>query len=193
MIYQRIFALHLLIPLVKGLVKGTSEKFGLIYLDAHADFYAEMGGQSLSHATTLRRIVNDELVELENVVAHDLRMALPQQRVEIAGKEEVPFYDAVSFSEAVQEMAKRVDKIYLSIDMDVLAPEVAPGVSHPESGGLTMVELMKFLRASFLSRKVQHVDIVEMNPTLDQSNLTAIAARDILKEVLTGFAYQKST
>ena len=178
-------------PLVKGLVKGTVEKFGLVYLDAHADFYPDMGGQSLSHATTLRRIVDDKLVDIENVVAHDLRMALPQQRVELAGEEEVPLYNEASFAEAVQKMANRVDKIYLSIDLDLLSPEIAPGVSHPESGGLTMIEMVKFVRACFLTRKVQHVDIVEMNPTLDRSNLTAIAARDILKEVFTGFAYRK--
>ena len=55
-----------------------------------------------------------------------------------------------------------------------------------------MVELVNLLRVCFVSLKVRYADIVELNPLLDKSNLTAVAARDVLKEILTGFAYQKS-
>ncbi len=179
-------------PLLKGLHGSNSEKVGLVYLDAHADLYSDMGGQSLSHATTLRRIIDDKIVKIENIVAHDLRMALPQHRMELAGKDEVTIHDLKSFTHTVTEMSERVDWIYVSVDLDVLRPEIAPGVSHPESGGLDMFDLVNLLRVCFISLKVRYADIVELNPHMDRSNLTSIAARDVVKEILTGFAYQKS-
>jgi len=90
--------------------------------------------------------------------------------------------------ERTQDLAKRVDHLYVSIDLDVLDPVIAPGVSHPESGGLSMRELVTTIRAAFATGKVKYADIVELNPLIDTSGLTAIAARDIVKEVLTGFA-----
>ena len=179
-------------PLLKGLHGGNLGNIGLVYLDAHADLYSDMGGQSLSHATTLRKIIDDKIVKIENIVAHDLRMALPQHRMELAGMDEVPTHDLKSFTQSVTELSERVDWIYISVDLDVLRPEIAPGVSHPESGGLDMIELVNLLRACFASHKVCYADIVELNPHLDKSHLTAVAARDIVKEILTGFAYQQS-
>ncbi|TFF95990.1 arginase family protein [Candidatus Thorarchaeota archaeon] len=179
-------------PLLKGLKRGRPGEYGLVWLDSHADFYKNYGGYKLSHATTLRNCINDGLVDTENVVGHDLRSAHPDQRRELAGREDVPIYDLDAFSETVQDIAERVDYIHISVDLDVLRPEVAPGVSHPESGGLHVEDVCRLLRVAFTSQKVRHADIVELNPMLDSSGLTAIAARDILKEILAGFAVQKS-
>jgi arginase family enzyme len=54
-----------------------------------------------------------------------------------------------------------------------------------------MVELVKLLRACFATGKVKHVDIVELNPMVDSTGQTSVAARDVVKETLTGFASQK--
>jgi arginase len=74
------------------------------------------------------------------------------------------------------------------VDLDVLAPQIVPGVSHPESGGLSIPNIIEILQMAFATGKVKYTDIVELNPLLDQDGTTAIAARDILKEILTGFA-----
>ena len=81
--------------------------------------------------------------------------------------------------------------IYVSVDLDILDPSVAPGVSHPESGGLNIVELAELLRACFITNKVRYVDIVELNPMVDTTGQTSIVARDVVKEILAGFASQK--
>jgi agmatinase len=174
-------------PILKGLTRGYPGRYGLIYLDAHADLYSDMGGYQLSHATTVRRIVDDGLVKIEDIAAFDLRSALPEQRNKLTASA-VPKVSLDGFITSVKTLGKSVDQLYVSVDLDVLSPEVAPGVSHPESGGLSMLDLVKALRAAFSTGKVGFVDLVEMNPLIDKSDLTAIAARDIVKEILTGFA-----
>ncbi len=179
-------------PLLRGLNRGRKGKYGIVWLDSHADFYEDYGGYKLSHATTLRNCVSEGLVSIENVVGHDLRCAHPSQRRELAGGKDIPVYDLKSFSRKVQDIAERVDHLYISVDLDILRPEVAPGVSHPESGGLYVEDVCRYLRTAFATQKVLYADLVELNPMLDSGGITAVAARDILKELLAGFALQKS-
>lgn len=169
-------------PIMRGLNRRRKGKWGILYLDAHADLYSDMGGYQLSHATTLRRIIDDKIVNTDDIIAFDLRCALPEHRRELLK------ITRSNISAEIQNLAERVDYLYISIDLDVIDPSIAPGVSHPESGGLSIVEVVSTLRAAFSTRKVNYADIVELNPTIDRSEMSAIAARDILKEVLTGFA-----
>jgi agmatinase len=169
-------------PILKGLSRRRPGKYGLIYLDAHADLYSDMGGYQLSHATTVRRIIDAGIVKAENIIAHDLRSAIPEQRNELSG------VTKVSIEERIEELGKRVDLLYISVDLDVLSPDIAPGVSHPESGGLSLPELVRILQFAFATKKVRYADIVELNPMLDNTEITAVAARDILKELFAGFA-----
>ncbi len=176
-------------PVLRGVKRTRAEEIGLVYLDSHADFYDDMGGMTLSHASTLRRIVDDRLVAIENVVGFDLRCVTPDQRVELG--DSVCPSDMTSLMKRIGELAKSVELLYVSVDLDVLTPTVSPAVSHPESGGLSISELVTIVDACFATRKVQYCDIVELNPMLDNARLSELAARDILKAILTGFAYHK--
>jgi agmatinase len=177
-------------PLLKGIKRARPGRYGLVYFDSHADFYEDYGGYSLSHATTLKRLVEEKVVELEDVVAYDLRSALPEQRKALLG-EDALMHTFESFQESLSVVSERVDFLYVSIDLDVLRPSIQSSVSHPESGGPDVEALAGFIRACFATKNVRYVDVVELNPLIDKSGLGAIAARDIVKEVLTGFALQK--
>ncbi len=172
-------------PIMRGLNRGKKGKWGILYLDAHADIYSDMGGYQLSHATTLRRIIDDGIVNTEDVVAFDIRCALPEH------KRELPKITKENIIEEIQSLSERVDFAYVSIDLDVINPSSMPGVSHPESGGLSIIEIVSILRVAYSTGKINYTDIVEFNPLLDKSNLSGIGVRDILKEVLTGYASQK--
>ena len=178
-------------PLLRGLSRSKPGTYGLVYLDAHADFYPTYSGHQYSHATTLRRILTDGLIERVNLLTHDLRAALPNQRAELARIGAALPQSSKSFSKAIKKMATQVNTIYVSVDLDVLDPSVAPGVSHPESGGLDMTEIVELLRSCFATGKVKYADIVELNPMVDTTSRTSVAARDIVKEILTGFASEK--
>ena len=171
---------------MKGLKRGNPGTYGIVYLDAHADFYDDMGGMTLSHASTLKRIVSENIVDIENVVGYDFRSITPEQREEL-GPEACP-RSIADFHESIAKISKKVNHLYISIDLDVMQPPIVPGVSHPESGGLSLTEVVEILELCFQSQKVQYVDIVEFNPMLDSTQVTEVAARDIVKAVLTGFA-----
>ena len=77
---------------------------------------------------------------------------------------------------------KLAGPIYVSFDMDVLEPGLAPGVSHWEPGGLTTREALRYIQA--LPPPIVGADVVEFNPVRDRSGLTATVAAKILKELL---------
>jgi arginase family enzyme len=81
--------------------------------------------------------------------------------------------------------------LYVSIDLDVLDPAFAPGVSHHEPGGMTtrgVIELIQGIKAPIVG-----ADIVEYNPTRDQSGVTAMVAGKLMKEIAGQMIAQKET
>ena len=168
--------------------RATGSGLGLVWLDAHADYYGDYGGHALSHATTLRRIVDANLVDPQNVVSFDLRAALSEHRRELLETGTWVCRDEHSFSAAVKEMCSSVERVYLTVDLDVLRPDQVPGVSHPESGGPDVVQLVRLIRRCFETTKVRFADVVELNPLLDSTGIASVAARDVVKEILSGFA-----
>ncbi len=177
-------------PLLKGLKRGRPGRYGIVYLDSHADLYEEYGGYALSHATTLRRLIDKKLVSIQDIVAYDLRTALPEQRELLIKYHGLPS-SPEDFSTKVAALAERVDIIYVSVDLDVLRPDLVHGVGHPESGGLDMATLTSLLGNCFKTGRVRYADLTELNPLTDRVGLGAIAARDIVKSILAGFASQK--
>jgi arginase family enzyme len=75
--------------------------------------------------------------------------------------------------------------VYLSLDLDVLDPAFAPGVSHHEPGGLTTRELVHVIQA--FQGDLVGADIVEYNPYRDVQNMTAMVAAKLLKEIAVRF------
>jgi arginase family enzyme len=91
----------------------------------------------------------------------------------------------------IEEIAKdvirkihSVNSLYISIDIDVLDPAYAPGVSSPLPGGLSTRELLKFLRR-ILNHRVVGIDIVETNPLRDINDMTIRVAANIVKYVIS--------
>ena len=74
------------------------------------------------------------------------------------------------------------DPVYISIDLDGLDPAYAPGVSHPEPGGLSTRDMLKII--SNIDGEVIGGDIVEYNPKKDINNITAVTAAKLLKELM---------
>lgn len=177
-------------PILRGLKRGRPGRYGLVHLDSHADLHSDMGGYELSHSTGVRRMVDEGLLRTDDIAAYDLRSAIPSHREEMTGSK-APISSKKEFHKRVKEIGKQVDLLYLTVDIDVLAPQIAPGVSHPESGGLSMVDLVELLISTFDTGKVRYADIVELNPMIDPTGITSVAARDIVKEILTGFADNK--
>lgn len=73
-------------------------------------------------------------------------------------------------------------KVYISLDLDVVDPAFAPGVSHHEPGGLTSREILLLIQG--LSAPLVGADIVELNPKRDVGGITAMLAAKLTKELL---------
>ena len=79
-------------------------------------------------------------------------------------------------AEAVAVAGRGTAGIYLSLDMDALDPEIAPGVGTPVRGGLTYREAHLLMELAAESGRVIGMDIAEINPSLDRANATAVLA-----------------
>lgn len=173
--------------LTLGAVEALGEKTAVICFDAHLDIRDEYLGQRITHATFMRRIC--EFVGPENVTIVGVRAV---------SKEEMKFVEEsgvniISMMELRRSGIKKCggtlkkfvhdhDEIYISIDMDVLDPSIAPAVQTPEPEGLLLHELLNLLTEEF-TRKPRALDLVEVTPIYD-NGITSIHTAKIIFETL---------
>jgi arginase len=149
----------------------------VVHIDAHPDLYDNLDDNPLSHASPFARAM--EAGCMTRLVQLGIRTANPDQReqaarfgVEMLSPRELGQFDAKSIT----------GPTYVSIDLDGLDPSVAPGVSHHEPGGLTFREVLDILDA--LPGPIVGADIVELNPSRDLIDMTAMAGAKLLKELV---------
>jgi len=149
----------------------------LVHFDAHPDLYADYAGNPHSHASPFARICEEKLVQ--RLIQIGIRTLNAHQR-EQANKYAVEIFEMKNLPKVAK--LKLAGPIYVSFDMDVLEPGLAPGVSHWEPGGLTTREVLRYIQA--LPAPIVGADVVEFNPVRDRSGHTATVAAKILKELL---------
>jgi arginase len=191
-----------------GSVRGAArnKKIGVIWLDAHADFNTDkttpsgnIHGMSLAALTGLgdRSLVQlwDEPIpvidpaKIAIIGARDLdpgeKMNLRDSGALVMGMEQVDRYGMVAMVEkAIEQVSKDVDGIYLSLDLDALDPQHAPGVGTPVPAGLTQREAHLACEMIAETGKLVGMDLVEVNPILDIQNRTAMLAVDFALSAL---------
>lgn len=148
----------------------------ILHFDAHPDIYENFEGNPRSHASPFARIL--EAGHAKRIVQVGIRTLNCHCR-EQADRYNVEILPMLDFR---PEHVPVLDgPLYISIDIDGIDPSEAPGVAHPEPGGLTVREVL-----SILSRQRAHIvgaDIVELNPARDINDITAIVAAKLLREV----------
>lgn len=172
--------------LTAGVVKCFDD-IGVIVLDAHLDFRDEYEGEKFSHCNTVRRV--SDVIGVKNVVPIGVRSFSKEEEVD-AEELGLRFISSYELSEKTTmhealEMALRwidKDRIYLSLDMDVIDPAFAPGISNPEPFGLTPLEIKKCI--NYLADRLVGFDIVEVSPPFDNGNTSALAARLVRETIM---------
>ena len=155
-------------------------KFHILHFDAHGDLYDEFEGDPHSHACPFARIMENGLVETLTQVG--VRSLTPHQ-FEQAEKYNVEVYEMRNIAHFDPSWVE--GPLYISLDLDVLDPAYAPGVSHREPGGVSPRMLIDWLHE--IKVPVIGADIVEYNPLRDVGDVTASVAYKILKELLGVF------
>lgn len=149
----------------------------VLHFDAHADLYDTFEGDRLSHACPFARIMEEGLAQ--RLVQVGVRTLTAHQRAQVA-RFGVECLDMRALAAGARPHV--TGPVYVSLDLDVLDPAFAPGVSHWEPGGLTTRELLTMLQA--IDAPIVGADLVEYNPLRDPSGLTAMVAAKCLKELL---------
>lgn len=156
----------------------------ILHLDAHPDLYDELDGSRLSHACPFARIMEEGLAV--QMVSVGIRAATTHQRAQ-AARFGVETLAAGADWRAV--VASLRPPLYLSLDLDVLDPACAPGISHYEPGGLTTREVLDIIHS--LPTPPVGADLVELNPDRDLHGVTAMVAAKLLKEILAGMLFSQ--
>jgi arginase len=190
---------------VSGVARSTSgERTGLIWADAHADFNTPATSPSGNiHGMPLATLTgrgHPDLVGIggpgasvraEDVVIIGLRSVdveeknlLHEAGVKVYTMREIDAYGAARVVRGVIRDLAHVDRVHLSFDLDVVDPEVAPGVGTPIRGGLTYREAHLLMELINEAGIVSSLDMVEVNPILDVKNGTATLAVELVESLM---------
>ena len=152
-------------------------KLNILHLDAHADLYDNFDDNPFSHASPFARLM--ETGKINSLTQVGIRTFNTHQR-EQAKKFGVKVIEMKDFN---FEFIKKLETpLYISVDLDVLDPAFAPGISHHEPGGMSTRELIKIIQN--IPVEIIGADIVEYNPIRDLHNMTAMVAYKIFKELV---------
>ena len=157
-------------PVVRA-VRWFHPRLSILHFDAHPDLYPEFEGDRFSHACPFARVLEEKLADQLVQVGIRTMNAIQRQQAERFG---VDVIDMRAWS-AGRRPALR-NPVYISIDLDAFDPAFAPGVSHREPGGLTVREVLTVLQG--VRVPIVGADVVEFNPELDPSGVTATVRRD---------------
>ncbi|GBD10498.1 Proclavaminate amidinohydrolase [bacterium HR23] len=170
-------------PVVRGL-EGYAP-LGIVHLDAHLDYTHDYQGVLYYHGSPMRRCAELPFV---GPISHIGIRAVRRRPVEEARQRGNLILSADRFRQlGPKESARLVPPspfLYISLDIDVLDPPVAPGTGTPVVGGLTYLEVRDFLREVVKRGKVVGFDLVEVAPEYDHAQVTALTAGRLIVDVL---------
>lgn len=148
----------------------------VVQIDAHPDLYDAYGSDRFSHACPFARILEERLAG--SLIQVGIRAGNAVQR-EQAARFGVETIDMRGWAAGRRPAVP--GPTYLSIDLDGIDPAFAPGVAHPEPGGLAAREVVGLIQA--LAGPLVGADLVELNPGLDPTGITAVVAAKLVKEI----------
>ena len=169
------------------LLKAHAEKYGaplsIIHFDAHCDTWADDEPNSLNHGSMFYKAIKDGLVGPATSVQIGIRTWNEDfMGVNILGADWVHEHGVGAAVQKVHEIVGK-HNVYLTFDIDCLDPAFAPGTGTPVAGGLSSAQALAILR-KFVGLNIIGMDVVEVAPAYDHSEITALAAAQIAAEML---------
>jgi agmatinase len=167
------------------------QRVGVVHFDAHADAANDDWGVLAGHGTPMRRLIESGAISGRNFVQVGLRGYWPPVHVFEWMREQGMRWHLMREIEERGAEAVVDEAIYLSIDIDVLDPAMAPGTGTPEPGGLLTRELLRAIRRIVGRVELAGMDIVEVSPPYDNAEVTAAAANRCALEAISALAVRK--
>ena len=179
---------------------GRHGPLGLVHFDTHTDTGTEVFGVEVSHGTPMFRLVEQGHVDPKRYAQIGLRGYWPGAK-EFAWQEEqgiTSFFMHDVRELGISAVVERTLEVvgdgptYVTVDVDVLDPAFAPGTGTPEPGGMASGDLLWACRTVAQRLELVGAEVVEVIPTaVGSSDITALVADRIVRELLTGIALRR--
>jgi agmatinase len=185
------------LPLLRSVVRRHGQ-VAVLHFDAHLDTWDTYFGEPYTHGTPFRRAAEEGLIDTDRSLHAGIRGPL-YSATDFVDTHELGYavitctdYDELGLDGVAAAMRERLGHgpTYVSVDIDVIDPGMAPGTGTPEAGGLTSRELLSTLRR-LAGLEIVGADIVEVAPAYDHAEVTGIAASHVAYELISLMA--KST
>ena len=191
------------LPDVTGVARHVGwGRTSVVHFDAHADTGQEQSGSLIGHGTPMRRLIESGACRGDRFLQLGLRGYWPgPSTLEWMAEQGMRSFEMHEvgrrglddcLGEAFTIATDECEGVFLSVDIDVVDPGMAPGTGTPEAGGLTARQLLDAVRRVSIELPVVGVDIVEVSPPYDHADVTAMLANRVVLEVLSGIAFRRA-
>ncbi len=178
------------LPLLRALARRLGGPLGLLHCDAHVDTWADNFGQAYAHGSPFYHAIREGLVDPRRMIQVGIRSPVDRatwdwtvgEGVTIVTGQEVQELGPAALAERVRAVLG-ASPAYLSFDIDCLDPAFAPGTGTPEIGGLASWQAQGLIRR-LRGLDFRGMDVVEVAPAHDVSEITALAAATLAWEYL---------
>ena len=158
-------------------------------------------GSLYGHGTPMRRLIESGAVRGDRFLQIGLRGYWPEPpTLDWMAAQRMRSYEMTEIvarglddclTEAFATAVDDCDGVFLSVDIDVVDPGMAPGTGTPEPGGLTGRQLLDAVRRCGYELPVVGLDVVEVSPPYDQAEVTAYLGNRVILEVLSAIARRR--
>lgn len=180
------------LPVIRSLANAYGAKqFGIIHFDAHSDTFDAVDGFEYHHGAPFRHMVEEGLVAPEAIHQFGIRGFVRGEGLVYAERKGIPYVVMDEFRSQGCSLAPYLKPdmpYYVSIDIDAVDPSFAPGTGTPVPGGFTSGEMLGLLR-QLAAYRILGLDLVEVAPVYDSSNITVLLAAHLLIESLSGIRF----
>jgi agmatinase len=177
------------LPLLRALAARIGP-VALVHFDAHVDTWPENFGQVFAHGSIFFHAVQEGLIDPRRTVQIGIRSPVQRavhdwtvdQGVTVLSAQHVHRVGPDAVAETIRSVVGDA-KAYLSFDVDALDPAFAPGTGTPEIGGLASWQVQAIIR-QLSDVKFVGMDVVEVSPPYDVSEITALVAATVAWEYM---------
>jgi agmatinase len=189
-------------PDVTGVARARGwGRVSVLHFDAHADTGDIQFGSLVGHGLPMRRLIESGACRGDRFLQVGLRGYWPEpptlRWMAEQGMRSFEMHELVARGlDAVLEEAFAIalddcDGVFVSVDLDVVDPGMAPGTGTPEPGGLTGRQLLDAVRRIAIELPVVGIDVVEVSPPYDSADITSFLANRVVLELLSGIAFRR--
>jgi len=178
------------LALLRALAQRLGHPVALVHFDAHVDTWPDNFGQAYAHGSPFYHAINEGLVDPHRMIQIGIRSPVAAEVIDWTVSRGVTVVSALDVhASSPAAVAARITEVvgdtpaYLSFDIDALDPAFAPGTGTPEIGGLASWQAQAILRRLQPIRFIG-MDLVEVSPAYDVSEITALAAATMVWEYL---------